>query len=402
MVIIIVFLLLVVSPAASSISCSQENCGTFDSIPYPFRLNNSSDSASSISNGCSQEKCGTFDSIPYPFRLNNSSDCGELLADTFHLSCFNATLLFINIGSYKYQVLHFFPDGGGILVDFPNDTVRYTSSCRSYYDIKSFHFQTNGYLGISKDNVVGLYGCGDSSLCRSDCGGCHDTNTTTTFTNCLKNGVEVYGDACYSKRHGRGKLMLVAGILALALSIATLIGLYCLLKRQSKLGTVDLDQARSQSSVSFRKGCKTRLFTHSELQEATNGFSDDKKIVNMEDGGTIYSGILTDGLEVAIQKVHCTTETDLIQVLSRVKILSEVTHPNMANVLGCSIDSGCLLFGGDGRLGMNDVARELVHVTKESIDHVGSRRGPAGLEETFSNSSLLQMISLSPDSIYVP
>ncbi|GJT01691.1 probably inactive receptor-like protein kinase [Tanacetum coccineum] len=208
-------------------------------------------------------------------------------------------------------------------------------------------------------------------------------------------------------------------------------------------------------------------------------------------------------------KVHCTTETDLIQVLSRVKILSEVTHPNMANVLGCSIDSGytplvvyehpgngtleqhlcqagidgkigldwhnrltitaqlssvlaylqtevfppvhhhglqsgcvlldhdmngnieevvdpmlyyheqplyrkeqmgivadvgtrCLLFSGDGQMGMNDVARELVHVTKESIDHVGSRRGPAGLEETFSNSSVLQMISLSSDSIYVP
>ncbi|PWA69845.1 protein kinase superfamily protein [Artemisia annua] len=637
MIIIIVFLLLVVPPVASS-----------------------------ISNGCPREKCGTFDSIPYPFRLNNGSDCGELLSDTFHLSCFNSSLLFISIGSYKYQVLHFFPDGGGILVDFPNDTVRYSSSCRSYYDIKSFHFQTNGYLGISKDNVVGLYGCGDSSLCRSDCGGCHDTNTTTTFTSsgccyslsedrdgvwqvgdsfgvfedfgckgfssrvglgssfsngvtkrgvklewavpsdsikeecdlnarvvnassvvfgmrckcvdgfigdgfvkgkdCLKNGVEVYGDACYPKRHGRGKLMLVAGILALALSIATLIGLFCLLKRQSKLGTVDLDLARSQCSVSIRKGRKTRLFTHSELVQATNGFSDDKKIVNMEDGGTIYSGVLTDSLEVAIHKVHCTTETDLIQVLSRVKILSEVTHPNMANVLGCSIDSGytplvvyehpgngtleqhlcqagidgkigldwhnrltitaqlssvlaylqtevfppvhhhglqsgcvlldhdmsvklvgfelldhgsngcgsngpfsnkndvyglgvvlmeilagqksvelanvalrkirngkieevvdpmlyyheqplyrkeqmgivadvgtrCLLFGGDGRLGMNDVARELVHVTKESIDHVGSKRGPAGLEETFSNSSLLQMISLSPDSIYVP
>lgn len=328
-----------------------------------------------------------------------------------------------------------------------------------------------------------------------------------------------------------------------------------MLKRQNKLRTLDTDQTRSQSNVSFHKGRRTRLFTHIELEQATNGFSNDQKLVNIGAGGIIYSGVLTDGLQVAIHKVHCTTETDLIHVLSRVKILSEVTHTSMAHILGCSIDSGytplvvyeypgnstleqhlcqkiglewhnrlkiaaqissvlaylqseifppvfhhglqsgcvlldqdmsvklvgfelldhgsnapfsnkndvyglgvvlleilaggksveqapvalqkirngkveevvdpmlyyheqppyrkeemgivadiatrCLSFGGDGTLGMFDVAKELVHVTKESIDHVGSTRGPAGLEETFSNSSLLQMISLSPDSIYV-
>lgn len=56
----------------------------------------------------------------------------------------------------------------------------------------------------------------------------------------------------------------------------------------------------------------------------------------------------------------------------------------------------CLLFGGDGKLGMVDVARELLHVAKHGGD------GGSSLEETFSNSSLLQMISMSPDSIYMP
>lgn len=56
----------------------------------------------------------------------------------------------------------------------------------------------------------------------------------------------------------------------------------------------------------------------------------------------------------------------------------------------------CLLFGGDGKVGMVDVARELVHLAKESVD------GSSRLEETFSNSSLLQMISMSPDSIHMP
>ncbi|KAK9074266.1 hypothetical protein SSX86_006863 [Deinandra increscens subsp. villosa] len=284
--------------------------------------------------GCPPEKCGSFDSIPYPFRLGNGSDCGGLLSDGFRLSCYNSSSLFVNIGSYRYEVLHFFPDGGGLLVDFPNDTARFSSSCRSYYDLRSFRFRANGCFGISKDNLVGLYGCGDSSLCRSDCGGCRDSNTTTTFTSsgccyslsedrggvwrvgdsfavfeefgckgfsswvgsgldsnkgdikhgvklewavpsdlikeacdpnarvvnassvifgvrckcvdgfvgdgfvkgtgctkyCLRDGSEAYGKACYVKRHDRGKHLLVAGILALCLSIATLARVLLLVK----------------------------------------------------------------------------------------------------------------------------------------------------------------------------
>ncbi|KAL7083084.1 hypothetical protein ACP275_14G139800 [Erythranthe tilingii] len=60
----------------------------------------------------------------------------------------------------------------------------------------------------------------------------------------------------------------------------------------------------------------------------------------------------------------------------------------------------CLLFGPHGKLGMADVARELmIHISSSSSTVDGS----GILEETFSNSSLLQMISMSPDnSIYLP
>ncbi|KAJ9563376.1 hypothetical protein OSB04_008536 [Centaurea solstitialis] len=386
------------------------------------------------SHGCPPEKCGTFGSIPYPFRLTNGSDCGDLLSDVFHLSCHNSTALFLTIGSYRYRVLDFFPDGGGVLVDFPNDTVRYSSSCRTYYDLRSFPFPGNRYFGISLDNVVGLYGCGDSSLCRADCGGCRDENATTTFrgsgccyplsddgggvwsvgdgfsvfrqfgckgfscwvgqgskdggdvkrgiklewaipvdvitgvcdsnartlnvssvisgvrcrcvdgfvgTDSLResDGAEVYGNDCDVKRRGRSKLVL-GGSLALGLSITTLAALFCLLKRQAKPGTVDPVQARSQTSVSNHKGRRTRLFTHSELEHATKGFRDDQKLMSFGDGGTLYAGVLSDGVEVAVHKVQCPTESDLVRVLSRVKILSEVSHTNMARILGCSIDSG--------------------------------------------------------------
>jgi hypothetical protein len=357
-----------------------------------------------------------------------------------------------------------------------------------------------------------------------------------------------------------------AGVLGPVFIIASLIALFCLLKRRVKQGKYDPEQAYFHSTISFRKACTTRLFTYHELDQATKGFEGAQKLVDSSNG-TIYAGFLEDGSHVAVHKLQCDNERDLLQVLSQIEVLSAVQHRNMARLLGCCIDSGytplvvyeypangtleehlhksrehnigldwykrlhiaaetasvlaflqceisppifhhylksgcifldqdfsvkiagfgllslslrneadlynsydgsrlhkndvydlgmllleiiagsnhldmptvalqklrcgkleeivdpllyyheqppfrreqieivadlatrCMLFGGDGKLGMIDAARELVHITKESIDG-GSKRVPA-LEETFSNSSLLQMISMSPDSVYV-
>jgi hypothetical protein len=358
-----------------------------------------------------------------------------------------------------------------------------------------------------------------------------------------------------------------AGVLAPVFIIASLIALFCLLKRRVKQRKFVPDQDYFHSTISFRKACRTRLFTYNELDEATKGFEDGQKLVDGRNG-TIYAGVLGEKWHIGVHKLQCDNERDLLQVLSQIEVLSAVQHRNMARLLGCCIDSGytplvvyeypangtleehlhqsrehnigldwykrlriaaetasvlaflqceisppifhhylqsgyifldedfsvkiagfgllssslgngsnlynsyaglhlqendvydlglllleiiagtnhldmptvtlqkircgrleeivdpllyyheqppfrreqieivadlatrCLLFGGDGKLGMIDVARELVHIAKESMDG-GSRRGPA-LEETFSNSSLLQMISMSPDSIHVP
>lgn len=345
-----------------------------------------------------------------------------------------------------------------------------------------------------------------------------------------------------------------AGVLAPAFIIASLFALFCLLKRPTRGGAFDHEQGHFNSSISFRKACRTRLFTYHELEEATKGFKDSQKLVESTNG-SIFAGVIGDGSHVAVHKVQCDNERDLIQVLSRIDVLSAILHRNLARLIGCCIESGfaplivyeypangtleehlqqssehktgldwykrltiaaetasvlaflqyeitppifhkdlksgyifldedmsvkiagfgllvnsipesksdvydlgvllleiitgskqmdqptvalqkirdgkleeivdpclyyheqpiyrreqievvadvatrCLLFGRDGKIGMYDVAKELVHITKESIDGTG-KRGPA-LEETFSNSSLLQMISMSPDSIHVP
>ncbi|KAK6120683.1 hypothetical protein DH2020_045581 [Rehmannia glutinosa] len=616
---------------------------------------------------CTTTNCGSFE-IPFPFYLNNAtSTCNPTLSDAFRLSCINSSTLFLNISSQTYRVLHFFPDA--VLVDFPNFP-NTSSVCRQYNDLlKSFSFSGNEYFGISTDNVLDLYDCEDSSLCKPDCertsvmpgcdgqaaGGRYPSccyplsdhsvwrpgesslsvfsrfgcrgfsswvvlpgstsgkrgiklewgvprNTTNCAANadvvnatsvtsgircrcrdgfvgdgfpvgvgclksCFKDGKEVRGNDCHRNNHGRKKAIILAGVLTSALIVVSLTAL-CLLKRPNRSSEkfVSNGQAHCQSSISSQKACKSRLFTYHELEEATKGFREDQKIV---DGATstttMYAGVLIGGSHVAVQRVRCESERELIRFLFRVEALSAVSHRNMARIIGWSIDSGftpllvyeypengtfkehlvrgrdnnqemmipldwytrlniasetacilaflqhevsppifhhdlqsgyvfldmdfsvklagfelqisdkfeghshcrkndvysfgvilleiitgntmvnvstvalqkikngkleeivdpslyyheqlpfrreqieiiadlatrCILFGADGKLGMADVAKELVHITKDSVDHGSSRRGPA-LEETFSNSSLLQMISMSPDSIYVP
>ena len=110
-----------------------------------------------VPNQCN-DKCGEL-KIPFPFHLNSS--CGSI-SNAFRLSCLNTTALYLILGSEKYRVLEFYSDG--LLVDFPG-----SPSCRQYNDLNSFGFEGNDHFGVSEDNVIGLYDCEDSSLCKAEC-----------------------------------------------------------------------------------------------------------------------------------------------------------------------------------------------------------------------------------------
>ncbi|KAL8138309.1 hypothetical protein V2J09_004310 [Rumex salicifolius] len=112
----------------------------------------------------SNETCGSL-KLPFPFYITKPFSSGCLNTSQYQLLCVNSTALYLSIATQVYRVLHFYSDG--ILVDFPG----LSSICRPYNDLDSFLFlgHTNAYLGISSDNVVGLYDCEDSSLCKADC-----------------------------------------------------------------------------------------------------------------------------------------------------------------------------------------------------------------------------------------
>ncbi|RWR89527.1 putative inactive receptor-like protein kinase [Cinnamomum micranthum f. kanehirae] len=603
------------------------------------------------------EKCGNLH-IPFPFHLTNST-CG-LHPSAFRLSCSstNSTSLSLPFSPFSFPVLDLSSDS--LILDLPG-----VSSCRRYLDLDSFPFSSNPFFGVSPDNLIRLYDCDDSSVCKVDCEqfdfeGCEGNDSFRSsccyplsdrsvwrfgegfsvfgefgcrgfsswvvapgtssarrgiklewavprnysdricaddavfinasavrgggrcvcgsgfvgdgfaegigcFQSCLKDGDIAYGSDCHNnERHSKKKVGVLAGVIISAIVLAALVICYALLRHPFKANR--WDPAHLPSVIAFRKACKIRLFSYSDLEEATKGFHESQKLVDGIDG-TVHAGMLDDGSLVAVQKIQCESEQDLMRVLMRLENLYAVTHKNVARLLGCCIDSGsmllvvyeffangtldeylqrergkcldwyqrmniaietanalaylqfdisppvfhhdlkssdiffdhdysvkvagfwrfkpgcddgfssynvfqgshqqllgksdvysfgmilmeiitgskhvdlaslalpkirdgrldeivdpvlcyrdqlfqreqigrvaglaarCLSFGGDGRLSMVGVSMELMQIMKENVD---SRRKGAALEETFSTSSLLQMISMSPDTLYAP
>ncbi|KAL0928692.1 hypothetical protein M5K25_000606 [Dendrobium thyrsiflorum] len=86
------------------------------------------------------------------------------------------------------------------------------------------------------------------------------------------------------------------------------------------------------------KACRTRLFTYQELNDATKGFDHEQQLISIVDG-TIHMGVIDDGSLVAVQKVNCENEQNLRQVWEIIEILSQVSHKNIAKIIGCCISS---------------------------------------------------------------
>ncbi|XP_058106385.1 probably inactive receptor-like protein kinase At2g46850 [Magnolia sinica] len=110
------------------------------------------------------EQCGRFQ-LPFPFHLSNSCSSNST---AFRLSCTNSTTLYVNIESQILQVLDILSDS--ILVNIPtSSSSSSSSSCRMSFDVNSFTLKGNRFYGVSDDNLIRLYDCEDSSVCKVDC-----------------------------------------------------------------------------------------------------------------------------------------------------------------------------------------------------------------------------------------
>ncbi|BBN15225.1 protein MpRLK-Pelle_WAK4 [Marchantia polymorpha subsp. ruderalis] len=94
------------------------------------------------------------------------------------------------------------------------------------------------------------------------------------------------------------------------------------------------------NEIENKEGAKyCKLFTFSELREATKDFS-----VELGAGGfgTVFEGTLRDGTKVAIKKAkHGMGETrnEAKQFVNEIVILSQLNHRNLVNLLGCCLET---------------------------------------------------------------
>ncbi|XP_031122325.1 LEAF RUST 10 DISEASE-RESISTANCE LOCUS RECEPTOR-LIKE PROTEIN KINASE-like 1.1 isoform X2 [Ipomoea triloba] len=77
------------------------------------------------------------------------------------------------------------------------------------------------------------------------------------------------------------------------------------------------------------------IFSYSELEEATSNFDPSKEL---GDGafGTVYYGILGDGREVAVKRLHERNCKRMEQFANEISILTRLKHQNLVTLYGCS------------------------------------------------------------------
>ncbi|KAA0039800.1 putative inactive receptor-like protein kinase [Cucumis melo var. makuwa] len=153
------------------------------------------------------------------------------------------------------------------------------------------------------------------------------------FKSCVKNGRQEYGSSCNTKQRREKELVIFTGVLAPLFIIASLVGLFCILKRPIKQTTLN----SSHTNALLQKACRTRLFTYHELQQATRGFEDNAKLVDSRNGA-IFAGVLGDGSRVVVHRLQCENKADVMNVLSQIEVLYVLAHKHVAHILGCCID----------------------------------------------------------------
>ncbi|KAJ4775368.1 receptor lectin kinase [Rhynchospora pubera] len=130
-------------------------------------------------------------------------------------------------------------------------------------------------------------------------------------------------------------IVLVVGIFVLCL-VAYYLRRNCLTRK-----TIDNEMiANRPIDCEFEKGQGPRRFPYSDLVDATNNFSENNKLG--EGGfGSVYRGVLKDeNIHVAVKRVSKESKQGKKEYISEVKIISQLRHRNLVQLIGWCHDHG--------------------------------------------------------------
>ncbi|KAM3269610.1 LEAF RUST 10 DISEASE-RESISTANCE LOCUS RECEPTOR-LIKE PROTEIN KINASE-like 1.1 [Capsicum chacoense] len=142
---------------------------------------------------------------------------------------------------------------------------------------------------------------------------------------------------CSKGLNGQSKLrmiILASVISGVGLILLSSVVIFSIWRR--KRGKNDSKQVRQDLVVESKYfGFQVPVFTYAELQEATNNFDPSNEL---GDGGfgTVYSGKLYDGREVAVKCLYEHNCKRMQQFINEIEILTRLRHQNLVSLYGCT------------------------------------------------------------------
>jgi serine/threonine protein kinase len=121
---------------------------------------------------------------------------------------------------------------------------------------------------------------------------------------------------------------------------AMVTGVTCLAYQLLKRRSASIRMKRSTKQFLSEASCTVPLYSYREIERATGGFSEEKRL-GTGAYGTVYEGRLSDDRLVAVKRIRPNDNGGGVDsVVNEVKLLSCVCHRNLVRLLGCCIEQG--------------------------------------------------------------
>ncbi|XP_073123756.1 L-type lectin-domain containing receptor kinase IX.1-like [Henckelia pumila] len=172
-----------------------------------------------------------------------------------------------------------------------------------------------------------------------------DTTSTVPASGPIPDPPISIGDGRRNKKRGVGGLAIGLGV-GLPIIILLLGFAGCFLKKKYKKESTDhmhtyaIDPSMDSE---FQRGTGAKKFVYAELARGTNNFSEELKLGEGGFGG-VYRGFLKEtNSYVAVKRVSSGSQQGLKEYASEVKIISQLRHRNLVQLIGWCHERGELL-----------------------------------------------------------